>query len=735
MADALNRKIRIATPPTAKPLLFERMTGEEELGRPFRYEVDLLCETAELDLESLLGKKMTITIEHKGGERHFNGVCTQFRVLGSTHRFMRYRASLRPEFSLLGFSSNCRIFQKKTVPDIIKQLFKDKVTFDQKLLRDYRTWEYVVQYRESDFNFVSRLMEQEGIYYFFTHDEDTHKLVMVDEASSCGEVAGYAKIPFMPPEERGRVKDEHVSSWSAGARLVPGKFTVRDFRFDRPADLPTATVDSQLRRGDGGPRPGAVYEVYDWPGEHLTVDEARTEARNRLLEHESWYQTSEAVADTRGLGTGHKFTLTNLPRQLQTDKPYIIIKAGYTLVGNNFESDGSATPVDEYKATYTVIDSKTEYRTPRQSPKPFVQGPQTATVVGRKAQGKDEELCTDEHGRVMVKFHWDRRGDFNGPEDEPADKDKEQSCFIRVSQHWAGSNFGTMFIPRIGQEVIVDFLEGDPDRPIITGRVYNGENKPPWALPANATQSGILTRSSKGASGANANALRFEDKKGAEQLWLHAEKNQDIEVENDETHWVGHDRSKTVDHDETVHVKHDRTELVDANEAITIGQNQTLTVHANRSIIVGQNQTATIAIASAETVGAAKTVTVGAAYALTVGAAMSAVVGGSKEETVGGSQTLAVYGASGETIAKDKTVTAKNITETAQENETVSVGKNLSIDVGKKVALSGGDEISIVCGDASITLKKNGDITIKGKKITVDGSGDVVIKGTKISQN
>jgi len=524
----LNRKIRVTTPPTPKPLLFERMTGEEEMGRPFRYEVDLLCESSEIDLEALLGKKMTVTIEHKTGERHFNGVCTQFRVLGATHRYVRYRASLRPDLSLLAYSTNCRIFQKKKVPDILKQLFKDRLTVDMKLMRDYRTWDYMVQYRESDFNFVCRLMEQEGIFFFFTHTADNHKLVLVDESSSCAEAAGYAKIPFLPPEDRGRVKEEHISSWTAGARIVPGKFTVRDFRFEKPTDLPTSTVDSQLRRGDGGPRAGATFEVYDYPGEHKSTEEAREEARNRLLEQEAWYQTAEAGGDTRGLGVGHKFTITNLPRLLQSDKPYIIIKASYTLTGNSYESDAAKAQPPEYQATYTLIDSKTEYRTPRLTPKPVVQGPQTATVVGRKTGAKDDELATDEHGRVMVHFHWDRRGDTNGPEDAPEDKDKEQSCFIRVAQHWAGSRFGSMFIPRIGQEVIVDFLEGDPDCPIITGRVYNGDNKVPWDLPGNATQSGILTRSSKGATAANANVLRFEDKKGSEQLFIHAEKNQDI---------------------------------------------------------------------------------------------------------------------------------------------------------------------------------------------------------------
>jgi type VI secretion system secreted protein VgrG len=733
--DPLNRKIRITTPPTPQPLLFERMTGEEELGRPFRYEVDMLCESSELDLEALLGKKMTVTIEHKTGERHFNGVCTQFRVLGTTHRYIRYRATLRPELSLLSYTSNCRIFQKKKVPDILKQLFKDRVTVDVKLMREYRTWDYLVQYRESDFNFVCRLMEQEGIFFSFTHTADSHKLVLLDESSSCGEAPSYAKVPFLPPEERGRIKDEHVSSWTSGARMVPGKFTVRDFRFEKPTDLPTSTVDSQLRRGDGGPRPGATFEVYDYPGEHKSADEAREEARNRLLEHESWYQTTEAIADTRGLGVGHKFTVINLPRLIQSDKPYIIIKASYNLQGNYYESDGAKEQPEEYKAAYTLIDSKTEYRTPRQTPKPVVQGPQTATVVGRKTGAADDELATDDHGRVMVKFHWDRRGDTNGPEDDPADKDKEQSCFIRVSQAWAGTRFGGMFVPRIGQEVIVDFLEGDPDCPIITGRVYNGDNKVPWDLPANATQSGVLTRSSKGASGANANALRFEDKKGAEQIWLHAEKNQDIEVEKDETHWVGHDRTKTVDHDENVHVKHDRTETVDHNETIRVDNNQSLTVAVNRTLTVGSNQSTSIGSNATETVGTAKTISVGAALQISAGGLMNLSVGAGMSTTVGGGATVDVGGTSGETVGKDKTVEAgKNITITAGDKIDITAAKELTIKA-KKGLIDMSDELVLQSGGATITLKKNGDITIEGKKITIKGSGDLILKGSKISEN
>jgi type VI secretion system secreted protein VgrG len=533
---------------------------------------------------------------------------------------------------------------------------------------------------------------------------------------------------------------------------VPGKFTVRDYRFEKPTDMPTSTVDSQLRRGDGGPRAGSTFEVYDFPGEHKSTDEAREEARNRLLEQESWYQTTEAIGDTRGLGVGNKFTITNLPRLLQSDKAYVIMKASYDVVGNYYESAGAKDHPEEFKATYTLIDAKVEYRTPRQTPKPIVQGPQTATVVGRKTGAKDDELATDEHGRVMVKFHWDRRGDTNGPEDEPEDKDKEQSCFIRVAQHWAGTRFGSMFIPRIGQEVIVDFLEGDPDCPIITGRVYNGDNKVPWDLPGNATQSGILTRSSKGASAANANAIRFEDKKGSEQLWIHAEKNQDIEVENDETHSVGHDRTKTIDNDETVTVKGNRTETVVKDEKITIQKNQTRDVTLNRTLTVGVNQDESVGANDSQTVGVNKSLTVGAAFIVEVGAAMNLTIGAVMTEEVGAAKSVTVGANSSEDVGANKSVEAgANISESAGKNVGIEAGENMglkagknfvadagenvTINAGKKMVLEATDELTLKCGDATIVMKKNGDITLDGKKIQVKGSGDVIMKGSKITQN
>ena len=313
-----------------------------------------------------------------------------------------------------------------------------------------------------------------------------------------------------------------------------------------------------------------------------------------------------------------------------------------------------------------------------------------------------EEIYTDQLGRVKVQFHWDRLGK----------KNQSSSCWVRVGQPWAGKGFGMIQIPRIGEEVVVLFLDGNPDRPIIISRVYNAQNMPPWALPASATQSGILTRSSKGATSANANAIRFEDKKGQEEVWLHAEKDQRIEVEHDESHSVGNDRSKTIGHDETVQVVNDRTETVGNNETITIGanrteqvgENETISIGSHRTVTIGGNKAETIALAKEETIGLAKALTIGGAYQTTVGAAMNTTVALMQAEEVGLSKV---------------------------------------VTVGKRYVIDAGDEFTVNVGKASFTLKSDGTILLNGHTLSIGTSGeqtlkadgDIVLKGKNIQGN
>jgi type VI secretion system secreted protein VgrG len=348
------------------------------------------------------------------------------------------------------------------------------------------------------------------------------------------------------------------------------------------------------------------------------------------------------------------------------------------------------------------------------TPCPRIHGTQTAVVTGPAG----EEIFTDKYGRIKVQFHWDRQGKH----------DDKSSCWMRVAQSWAGRTWGTWFLPRIGQEVVVTFLEGDPDRPLVVGSVYNAEQMVPFALPGNKTQSGLRTRSSLGGSPATCNEFRFEDKKGSEQVYLHAEKNLDTEVEHDATHWVGHDETTVVDHNrtETVHANEtitidgNRTETVHSNETITIDKNRTETVLQNESVTIAENRIHTIGISDTLTVGAARVHTVGAAEAITVGAAQAITVGASRTVSVGSDQSV--------TIGGDEAISVN-------KSRATSIGKDDALDVGKKLTITAGDEIILKTGDATIVMKKNGDITIEGKKITIKGSGDVVIKGQKILQN
>jgi type VI secretion system secreted protein VgrG len=447
----------------------------------------------------------------------------------------------------------------------------------------------------------------------------------------------------------------------------------------------------------------------------------------------------------RWFTSGFKFTLKEHYRADQNQE-YLLTTVHHSATqGGDYEVGSGGGEGPTYHNSFECVPSSTTFRPARVTPQPIVQGCQTAVVVGPGG----EEIYTDKYGRVKVQFFWDRLGKKNA----------SSSCWIRVSHPWAGQNWGAIAIPRIGQEVIVGFLEGDPDQPIIVGRVYNAEQMPPWSLPANATQSGVLTRSSKGGSPANANALRFEDKKGSEMVWFHAEKDMATEVEHDKALWVGHDETCQVDHDRTRHVKHDETVTIDnnetrtvhANQMETIDKDQTITVHKNKTesidkdvvITIGSTLTETVALNYAETVGGAMEVTVGGLIAISAGAAMAEIVGLARSESVGGSSSESVGGNKSIDVGKDISESAKGnrIIEISKDQKetvggqyTMSVTKELSIHA-KKIELIADDEIDLKTGDAQIVLKSNGDIMIQGGKINIKGSGDIIIKGSSIKEN
>jgi type VI secretion system secreted protein VgrG len=694
--------MEISTPLAKDVLLFQRLHATEELSRLFEYELTLLSPKKDINLDDVLGKPVSVQLLLPNDKtRYFSGFVTRFAQTGMSGRYYRYSATARPWLWFLTRTSDCRIFQEQTVPDIIKAVFADHGITDveYKLQGKYRKWTYCVQYRETDFNFISRLMEQEGIYYYFTHTQGRHTMVLVNSTSSHKvPFSEYGTLAYVAPDRVQRGDQEYIDSWDVTRQIQPGVYAQDDYDFERPsAELLTKkNVSRKHALGD--------YEIYDFPGEYLQKADGDNYAAVRMDEFSTQFELVQGTTNARGLCTGATFTLSGQTRDDQ-NREYLVVAASYDLEFSSYEGIRNPSP-GSYRCSFTALTTQQQFRPGRITPKPHVLGPQTAIVVGPSG----DEIYTDKYGRVKVQFPWDRRGK----------KNENSSCWMRVSHPWAGKNWGMIAIPRMGQEVIVDFLEGDPDEPIITGRVYNAEQMPPYTLPANMTQTGTKTRSTKGGDPSNFNEIRFEDKKGSEQLFIHAEKNQDIEVEHDETHWVGHDRRKTIDHDEWTHVKHDRNEVVDNNESITINVNRSENVGKDEAITIGNNRT--------ESVAKDETVTIGATQTLSVGKDQNLSVQGNRTASVDGNEQL--------TVSKDQTITVNG-------KRTTTIDKDDTLTVNKKLSIEAADEITLTAGSASITLKKDGTITIKGNDITLDGDGNinvkagsnVTMKGSKIAQN
>lgn len=711
--------------------IFHRLEGQEQLGRLYRYRLVLLGERADIALEELLGKGMTVTVLLEGDQRrHFHGLVACAAYVGQEGIYSRYEVELVPWLWFLGRGRDCRIFQHKSVPEIVQTVFEgwSVADFELKLDESYAPRDYTVQYRESDLDFVCRLLEDEGIYFFHRHRDGGHTLVLADGEAAHAAAPGYERLPFFPPDQPARRERDHVFAWLAQADVRPGTATLRDFDFEKPrADL-TGT--------DADPKPHALAaaEVYDYPGGYRELALGDRRARVRLEELQVDHVRAKGEANAGGIACGNRLDLERHPRADQ-NRTYLVVAAGYDIQSEGYRS-AADTGREQFLCTFEAQELRVPFRPSRTTPRPSVGGPQTATVTGPAG----EEIHTDKYGRVKVQFHWDRQGK----------RDQDSSCWVRVSQAWAGAAWGGIHIPRIGQEVIVDFLEGDPDQPIITGRVYNALAMPPYGLPANATQSGIKSNSSKGGGGSN--ELRFEDKKGAEQVWLHAQKNEDIVVENDKTEKVGHDETIAIGNDRGESVGHDETLAVGNNRTRTVGVNETVTVGSNQAVTVGGMRTDTVALAEVRTVGAAQQQTVGAARNVSVGAIQAHEVGLSDSWQIGTSRSVDIGTSDSLNTGSDRSAdigggdslkVAKDRSGDVSGNDSLTVGKDGTITIGKNLAISAGDQITITTGKASITMKKDGTITIAGKDITIDASGkinvkasgNITMKGQKILQN
>jgi type VI secretion system secreted protein VgrG len=559
MADPLTqheRLIRLETPLGKDKLLVQSFSGEEEISRLFHFQMDLVSEEAIIAPKSIVGKKVTLSVTQSDGttERYFNGHVSRFSQLPSGGRYHHYQAEMVPWPWFLTLAADCRIFQKKSIPDIIREIFGDFgfSDFSFETQGQHKARDYCVQYRETAFNFVARLLEEEGIFFFFKHEKTKHTLVMADHKGVHQPCPYQDKVNVELSGGPGFTRQEDlISHWERHYEYRTGKWAQTDYNFETPSTSLLSNVQTIVDLDEN-----KKYEVYDYPGEYLNKGDGDTLTKLRMEEEEVGYDIASGNSDCRSLASGYKFTLKRHPQRDQ-NSTYILTSVVHSAQQGGFAS-GDEQEEGQYYNSFRCIPHDVTYRPARRTPKPLVHGTQTAVVVGPSG----EEIYSDNYGRVKVQFHWDRLGK----------KDDRSSCWIRVSQPWAGKNWGAVWLPRIGQEVVVGFLEGDPDWPLIVGRVYNAEQMPPYSLPANQTQSGFKSRSSKGGGSDDFNEIRFEDKKGSEMLTVHAQKDLETMVENDETRQVDHDRTTTIKNNETKTIKQ-------GNQEVTIEQgNNTLLI-------------------------------------------------------------------------------------------------------------------------------------------------------------
>lgn len=650
----------VTTPLGADMLLLQSFEGEERLSALFEFHLDMESEHGDLDFTQVVGQPVTVTGTDKdGNKRYFNGIVARMVQSGLSYRF-----DLRPKFWELTLASDNRIFQSKSVPDIVKQVLQEQGVTDvqDSLTGTYSQRDYCVQYRETCFDFVSRLMEEEGIFYFFEHADGKHTLVLADDASAFQPCANLATVAFKPESAKAWEEQDLVTSLSLEAAVVTGKYQTEDFNFETPATQLLSTTTGT----------GSTLQIYEYPGLYQSKGDGDAYGKKRLDALEVAARMVSGESTCRAFSAGCTVALTGHPRSDVNDT-YVLQRVSH--------SGGRR----HYANSFLAFPSSASFRPSRVTPKPRIYGTQTAIVTGKSG----EEIWTDQYGRIKVQFHWDQLGQ----------NDENSSCWIRVAQGWAGKNWGAMFLPRIGQEVVVSFLDGDPDRPLVTGAVYNGQQPVPYTLPDEQTKSTVKSSSSKGGSGFN--EIRFEDKAGSEELYLHAQKDMKIDVLNDQTTTITNNRTVTIQE------KDDSLTVTKGNRSVTVSQgSETLTVsQGDRTIAVSQGK-------ETHSVQSTREVTITGNETHTNNADFTQNVSGNYTLKVTG--TLTIQATGDLTLKTDGALTVQSGTSL-----TVKSGTDLTASSGTGLSLSGGTTMEIK-GSASGTVDGGGMLTVKGGMVKIN---------------
>jgi len=702
------------------------LAGKEALSDLYEFHLALKSKVSNIDVQSLIGEVAAVELEAQNRiKRYFSGQIVEAVAKSQIGKYWHYEVTIAPKLWHASRRSDFRIWQNVTVQDIATEvLAKNAIRYEWRLKNQYKTWEYLVQYGETDLSFLLRRFDNEGIYFWFEHGIDGETLILADHFSTHEPFCGYEKIPFYPPD-RARPDVDQFFAWSAGRVPEPGHFQHSDYDFKHPSkDLTTTDDDPRGHLFD-------QYQMFAYPGNYVDTNDGSAYAAVRLDELQLRQDTIELEGRVRGVIPGYRFQLTNHPREEQ-NRELVVTRAEHVITNDDYEG-GTDSVEAHYQVKIGAIPADRQFRVQREPPKkPLTHGPETAVVVGPPGS----EIHTDEYGRIKVHFHWDRYGA----------KDGSDSTWIRVSYPWAGNSFGGIHIPRVGQEVIVDYEFGDPDRPIVVGRVFNAENMPPWDLPANKTQSGVLSRSTLGATPANANAFRFEDARGQEQVWLHAERDFDVGVERNMTETVGLAYLQNVGAGriENVGAAYDLNVglgylanvggLYNLNVAgaflNNVGGLYDLNVVGALATTVGGALATTVAGALTTTVGAASAMTVAGASAMTVGGpfdlnvagAYAEAIAGAYVQTIGGAYAQAVGGAHATVIggAKDTNIGAAEV-KTIGEGQITIVGDTYLVKIGGNSMILGCNAmLALKVGCSMVALTSKG-IILKSGAILLNG--------------
>jgi type VI secretion system secreted protein VgrG len=566
------RFLNLATPLGESKLLLRSFTGTEGMSQLFRFRLDMLSEDPAISFDSMVGQNVSFSVRlaDTSQARYFNGYVSSFQQYPGEERLTRYECELVPWLWFLTRAADCKIFQNLTVPDIVEKVFKGLgfTDYEMQLRGTYDPWEYCVQYRETSFNFVSRLLEQEGIFYFFKHENGKHTMILGDSPAVLQPCAGQERVMLVRNAGPGALREEDVVyAWRYENELRSGKCAHTDYNFETPNTRLDAEVQSEINQG-GNQR----FELYDYPGEYEKRQQGDQWVKVRIEAEEALHPVCSGESDCRTFVSGYKFELYGHERRDQNDT-YVLTSVEHRGEEGGFYSGAGSLSDSTYRNAFTCIKASIPFRPPRLAPKHLINGIQTAVVVGPSG----EEIYSDKYGRVKVQFFWDRVGTLN----------EKSSCWIRVAWPWAGKGWGFITIPRIGQEVVVSFLEGDPDRPLITGSVYNAEQGTPYPLPDKQVVSTWRSSSSKG--GGNSNELRFDDTKGKEQVFVHAAYDHDMLVDHDRKETIGNDSHHIVKGDHFERSKKDRHVNVDQNLNFKVGSTHSLDVGSNLEQKVGQN--------------------------------------------------------------------------------------------------------------------------------------------------